>query len=139
MSFNLSIQKAVQYLYGKGMIVKDADISTKTGYNKSSISGIINGKAKASAKFMKTFEKAFDLKLSDFSDGGSQETIIITDAIQLISESMIQLKAEAITNRQMSIEILSAVSQRSVSDVQLLSDKLLSHNLAKLVAELKRK
>lgn len=139
MSFNLPLIKAVQYLYGQGTIVKDRDIADKTGYNKATISGIINGKKKASPKFLKNFEKAFDIQLSDFSDGGSQETIIITDAVQLISESMVLLKAEAITNRQMAIEILAAVSGRSVSDVQLLQEKLFSHNLATLVRELKSK
>jgi hypothetical protein len=139
MTLNLPLQKAVQYLYGQGIITKDRDISDKTGYNKATVSGNINGKKKASPEFLRNFEKAFNVKLGDFTDGGTHESIIVTDAIQLISESILQLKAEAITNRQMIIETLAAVSNRSVSDVQLLSDKLLSHNLAKMLHELKQK
>lgn len=139
MSLNIPLQKAVEYLYLHRLIVKDLDISKKTGYSRSSVSGYLIGKVKASPQFLKNFEKAFDLKLSDFGDTVTQEAIVVTDAVQLISESIVQLKAEALTNRQMSIEILAAVSNRPVSDVQLLSEKLLSHNLALLLSELKRK
>lgn len=138
MQQNQLLIKAVQYLYGKGIISKDKDIAEKMKYNKATVSSYINGKAKASAEFERNFEKTFNIKLKDFAVGGSQETIEKPDAIQLMAENLLQLKAEIQTNRQMMIETLAAVQNRSVSDVQLMAEKLLQHNLAKIVHELKQ-
>lgn len=135
---NQNLQKAVQYLYGKGIISKDKDIAEKLNYNKATVSSYINGKAKASAEFERNFEKVFGVKLTDFAAGGKQETVEKDDAIQLLTETVLQLKAEIQTNRQLMIETFAAVTNRSVSDVQLMSLKLLEHNLAKIVSELKQ-
>jgi transcriptional regulator with XRE-family HTH domain len=135
---NELLNKAVQYLYGKGIITKDKDIADKMGYNKATVSSYLSGNAKASSEFEKNFEKAFTLKLKDFAAGGKQETIEKPDAIQLLTESILQIKAEIQTNRQMMIETLAAASNRSVMDVQLMAEKLLQHNLAKILHELKQ-
>jgi transcriptional regulator with XRE-family HTH domain len=134
---NELLNKAVQYLYGKGIITKDKDIADKMGYNKATVSSYLSGNAKASSEFEKNFEKAFAIKLKEFATGGKQETIEKPDAIQLIAENLLQMQAETQTNRQLLIEILAAVSDRPVSDVQLMTEKLLQHNLSKLVHELK--
>lgn len=138
MNQNQLLIKAVQYLYGKGIISKDKDIADRMKYNKATVSSYINGKSKASAEFERNFEKTFNIKLKDFSKGGSQETIEKPDAMQLLTESLLQVKAEIQANRQMMIEVLSAVSNRPVSDVQLMAEKLLQHNLAKIVHELRQ-
>lgn len=130
--------KAVQYLYGKGIISKDKDIADKMKYNKATVSSYINGKAKASAEFERNFEKTFNIKLKDFQPGGKEEIIEQPDAIQLMTETLLQLKAEIQTNRQMMIETLAAVQNRSVSDVQVMAEKLLQHNLVKILHELKQ-
>lgn len=138
MQQNSLLIKAVQYLYGKGIISKDKDIADKMKYNKATVSSYINGKTKASAEFERNFEKAFNVKLKDFQPGGKEETIESPDAIQLMTETLFQLKGEIQTLRQMMIETLAAVSDRPVSDVQLMAEKLLQHNLTKIVHELKQ-
>lgn len=138
MQQNSLLIKAVQYLYGKGIISKDKDIADKMKYNKATVSSYINGKTKASAEFERNFEKTFNLKLKDFAPGGKDEIIEQPDAMQLLTENLLLIKAEIQTNRQMMIETLAAVSNRSVSDVQLMAEKLLQHNLTKIVHELKQ-
>lgn len=138
MNQNQLLIKAVQHLYGKGIISKDKDIADKMKYNKATVSSYINGKAKASAEFERQFEKTFNVKLKDFATGGSQETIDKPDAMQLLTENLLQVKAEIQTNRQMLIEVMAAVQARTVSDVQLMAEKLLQHNLAKIVHELRQ-
>jgi len=135
---NELLNKAVQYLYGKGIITKDKDIADKMGYNKATVSSYLSGNAKASSEFQKNFEKAFAIKLKEFATGGKQETIEKPDALQILTESILQIKAEIQTNRQMMIETLAAASNRSVMDVQLMAEKLLQHNLAKILHELKQ-
>lgn len=138
MQQNPLLIKAVQHLYGKGIIHKDKDIADKMKYNKATISSYINGKAKASNEFERKFEKTFNLKLDDFAPGGKDEVIEHPDAMQLVAESILQIKAELQTNRQLMIEVLAAVSNRSVTEIQVLSDKTLSHNLSKIVHELRQ-
>lgn len=138
MPHNVLLIKAVQHLYGKGIINKDKDIADKMKYNKATVSSYINGKSKASAEFERNFEKTFNLKLQDFAAGGREETIEQPDALQLLSENILQMKAEIQACRQLVIETLAAVSDRPVSDVQLMAEKLLQHNLAKIVNELKQ-
>ncbi len=138
MPHNVLLIKAVQHLYGKGIINKDKDIADKMKYNKATVSSYINGKSKASAEFERNFEKTFNLKLLDFAAGGKEETIEQPDALQLLSENILQMKAEIQACRQLVIETLAAVSDRPVSDVQLMAEKLLQHNLAKIVNELKQ-
>lgn len=132
------LSQAVQFLYGKGTIKKDKDIAEKTGYNKATISSYIGGRTKPSADFLEKFEKVFRLKLSDFDVGGPQEIIKHPDALQLLSENILLLKAEHQTNRQLLIEVLAAVTNRSVTEVGLIADKILSHNLEKILHELKQ-
>lgn len=138
MQQNSLLIKAVQYLYGKGIISKDKDIADKMKYNKATVSSYINGKAKASAEFERNFEKTFNVKLKDFAAGGMQETVEVPDAMQLMAENILQIKAEIQTNRQMMVETLAALQNRAVSDVQVMAEKLLQHNLAKLLHELKQ-
>jgi transcriptional regulator with XRE-family HTH domain len=135
---NALLIKAVQYLYGKGVISKDKDIADRMKYNKATVSSYINGKTKASVEFERNFEKAFNLKLADFAAGGKEETIEQPDALQLLSENVLQMKAEIQACRQLVIETLAAVSDRPVSDVQLMAEKLLQHNLSRIVNELKQ-
>lgn len=138
MQQNVLLIKAVQFLYGKGIISKDKDIADKMKYNKATVSSYINGKTKASAEFERNFEKTFNIKLKDFAPGGKDEMIEHVDSMQLLTETVLQLKGELQTTRQMMIEVLAAVSNRPVSDVQLMAEKLLQHNLAKIVHELKQ-
>ena len=132
------LQKAVQHLYGKGIIDKDKDIADRTGYNKSTVSSYIKGNITPSPGFIESFEKVFRMKLSDFDRNGQKEEILVPDAMQLLSESVLQLKAEMQTNRQLMVEVLAAVTSRPVTEVQLLAEKFLSHNLSKILHELKQ-
>lgn len=132
------LAKAVQHLYGTGDIKKDKDIADKTGYNKATVSSYITGKIPPSAGFLDAFQKVFDVRIEDFETGGSRETIKHPDALQLLSENMLLIKAELQTNRQLMIEVLAAVTSRSVTEVQLISDKILQHNLEKVVSELRQ-
>jgi transcriptional regulator with XRE-family HTH domain len=138
MHHNPLLEKAIQYLYGKGIITKDKDVADKMGYNKTTVSAYIKGKSKSSPKFNKEFENTFNIKLSDFAPGGKEETIKKPDAIQLLAESILQIKAEIQTNRTMMIEVLSKVKDRPVMEIQLMAEKLLEHNLSKILNELKQ-
>lgn len=135
---NNELIHAIQYLRGKGIVNRDKDIAEKTGYNKTTVSSYINGTYTPSRTFIEAFENAFSIKLADFKSKGEKEQIQHPDAMQLISENVLVLKAEHQTNRQLLIEILSAVTHRSVSEVQLMADKILSHNLERILHELKQ-
>jgi transcriptional regulator with XRE-family HTH domain len=135
---NYEFRQAVQWLYGQGIIRKDGDISQKTGYNKATISGYMTGRTLASQAFLEKFQNVFGLRLEDFGEGGEKETVRHPDALQLISENVLLLKAEHQTNRQLLIEILASVTNRSVTEVELTADKLLRHNVEKMIDELKR-
>lgn len=132
------LHKAVQHLYGKGTIAKDKDIADRTGYNKATVSSYIGGKISPSAGFIEAFEKAFRLKLSDFQKGADKDEVVVPDAMQLVSETVLQLKAELQTNRQLMVEVLASVTNRSVTEVQLMADRLLKHNLSKIADELQQ-
>lgn len=139
MRHNEEIYRAVQYLYGKGIIRKDKDLAEKLGYSKATVSSYVSGKAKASRQFEIEFERVFNLKLSDFDkDENKVEEIVKEDGMQLLSETILQLKAEMQTNRQLMIETLAAASNRSVTEVQLMAESLLQHNLSKIVNELRQ-
>ena len=135
---NELLYKAVQSLYGKGVITKDKDIAEKLGYTKATVSSYLSGKTKASNHFERLFEKAFDIKLSDFEPGEKNEVIIVPDSLQLLSESILQIQAEIQTNRQLMVEVLASVSRRTVTEVQATAENLLEHNLAKIVHELRQ-
>lgn len=135
---NTLLVKAVDYLYSKRIITKDRDICNKMGYSSGTVSSYLSGKAKASLQFEKEFEKTFNIRLNDFVPGGAEDAIKIPDSIQMISESVLQMKAELQTNRQLMVEILALVSHRSVMEIQVMSEKLLEHNLAKILNELKQ-
>ena len=132
------LAKAVQHLYGTGSIKKDKDIADKTGYNKATVSSYITGKIPPSAGFLNAFEKVFEVRIQDFDIGGAKEIIKHPDAMQLISENVLLLKAELQTNRQLMVEVLAAVTNRSVTEVQVIAEKSLSHNIAKILHELRR-
>ena len=78
------------------------------------------------------------MKLSDFQKGTENDEVVVPDAMQLLSETVLQLKAEVQTNRQLMVEVLAAVTQRPVTEVQVMTEKILSHNLSKLVNELRQ-
>lgn len=133
-----TLEKATQYLYGKGIVTKDKDIADKLGYDKTTVSSYLNGRTTPSPKFIREFEKHFSIKLADFAPGGKEETVEVPDAIQLLSESILQIKAELQTNRMLLIEVLASTSNRSAMEVQALAENLLSHNLTKISNELKQ-
>lgn len=135
---NTPLGMAVQYLYGQGTIKKDKDIAEKTGYNKATVSSYIGGRTRPSVDFLRTFEKVFSINLADFEPGGEKELIHHPDALQLITENILLLKAEHQTNRQLLIEILASVSSRQVTEVQIIAEKLLSYNVEKMLHELRR-
>lgn len=132
------LAKAVQHLYGTGAIKKDKDIADKTGYNKTTVSSYLSGKITPSAEFIRSFESKFGVKLVDFEPGGDKETVMVPDAMQLLTENVLLLKAELQTNRQLMIEVLASVTNRTVSEVQLTSDRILQHNLERILSELKQ-
>lgn len=136
---NTTLKNAIRHLYGKGVITTDKDISQKTGYNKSTVSSYISGNSKPSANFLEAFEKAFNLKLKNFETGGTEEVVPIEEknAAQLLNETVLQIKAEVQTVRQILVEVLASVSNRSVLDIQTTVTKALDHNLQKLYGELK--
>lgn len=133
------LKLAVRYLRHKDIIINEVkDIAEKTGYAKATVSNYVNGNLIPSPAFIEKFEKTFGLRLKDFEAGGQKEIIQHPDALQLLSENILLLKAEHQTNRQLIIEVLSAVTHRPVSEVELMAEKLLSHNLEKIVSELKQ-
>jgi len=68
---NIELIRVVQDLFDKKIIFTNKDISDKTGYDKSTISPYLNGKVKASRKFINAFEMAFNVKV--FSSLGITE------------------------------------------------------------------
>lgn len=134
-----SFQNAIKYLLGKGVIERAGrDIAAKTGYDKSTVSSYTTGRITPSEEFVKVFEQAYKLNLKDFDKGGGKEVLKHPDALQLLSENILLLKAEAQTNRQLIVEVLANVSKRSVMEVSAVAETQLSHNLTKIVHELKR-
>lgn len=127
-----NLTAAVQYLYGQGLITKDKDIADKTGYNKATVSSYISGRTRPSSEFIDKFQSAFRINLDDFAPGGEKEIIQQPDAVMQILDNVRMQRAEHITNRQLLIEVLAATTSRSVSEVQLMAERLLSHNMEKL-------
>lgn len=72
--YNEDIKRAVRWLRGRGILNKNKDITEKTGYGKSTVSGYITGKIIASADFRKEFEKAFELSLADYNSDPDTES-----------------------------------------------------------------
>ena len=64
---NIDLQFAVQYLRDKKLISKDKDIAEKMGVGAGTVSNYVNGMGKASAKFRKNFEIAYNINLKDYS------------------------------------------------------------------------
>lgn len=65
--YNIDLQNAVSHLYDKKIIRKDAEIVEKLGSSRGQVSNYVNGRAPASENFRNSFEKAFNLKLSEFA------------------------------------------------------------------------
>lgn len=127
------LQHAVQHLYGKGLIAKDKDISDKTGYNKSTVSSYIGGKAEPSDEFITKFEKAFHLKISDFTHA---ETVEVRNLDQLLAERIVRIEAQVNVNKQLLVELLALKSGRSMVEINTIAEKAYDHLVAKLIAEL---
>lgn len=133
-----ALASAVQYLYGKGIIKKDKDISDKTGYNKATVSSYINGKISPSEGFVKTFEKVFRLSLKDFEKGGQLEQVPATDPLQLISEKVLQIYATARVNQSLLVEILANQTGKTVMELQRATTAAMDAELKELLHELRQ-
>lgn len=133
-----ALASAVQYLYGKGIIKKDKDISDKTGYNKATVSSYINGKIKTSADFIQAFERVFKLKLKDFEKGGQLEQVPATDPMQLIAEKVLQVYATARVNQSLLVEILANQTGKTVMELQRATTAAMDAELKELLHELRQ-
>lgn len=96
---NPALMAAVQDLYDKEVIKKDKDIVDKLGYSKGTVSGYINGTAKASEDFLNKFEEAFNIRLSDYSNGKTNPTpdpskVLLTGAVPTLQDYINEIKAQ---------------------------------------------
>lgn len=64
--FKTSVEAAVAYLIGKGIIKKDADIVEALKMSKGTFSAYKSGKIEPSKNFVQDFENFYQIKLSDF-------------------------------------------------------------------------
>ncbi len=126
---------AVKYLYGKGLIAKDKDIADATGYNKSTVSGYVSGRTEPSEEFVTKFQKAFNLKISDFIDDGNVE---VKNYEQLLAERIIRIEAQVNVNKQLLIELLAFKTGKSMVEINTIAEKAYDHLVAKLIAELQQ-
>ncbi len=81
------LKKAIFELRSKGLLKKQDDIAQKTGYNKSSISEILNGKVPLSEKFIKVFCSEFGVN-SDYIIKGGELNIRLGEAVQIFPNIM---------------------------------------------------
>jgi hypothetical protein len=63
--YQMSFEKAVNYLRDTGKIKTNMDIARKTKQSKSYVSHILNGEKTLTPTFIKKFERAFDLSLTN--------------------------------------------------------------------------
>ena len=132
MNTNTPLFKAVKYLIARGDIMTSADLAEKMNYSTASVSVYMTGKETPSNKFKIKFERTFDIKLEYFEPGGKNENVETPNLINDINDSLLVIKAEIATTRQMMIEFLAAANNKSVMEVQAMADTLLAHNLKKL-------
>jgi transcriptional regulator with XRE-family HTH domain len=132
------LASAVQYLYGKGIIKKDKDISDKTGYNKATVSSYINGKINPSEEFTKTFERVFKVQLKDFEKGGQHEQVPAVDPLQLITEKILQVYATERVNQSLLVELLASQTGKTVMELQRAVSSSMDAELKELINELKQ-
>lgn len=112
--YNTDLQLAVRHLYGKGKINSDGDIVKATGYGKSTVSGYIKGKIKASNDFRTKFESAFELNLSDFHDDQKVED---SNKIPKVEDKYVALLEKTLEEKEADLVALrSAVN--GISDVK---------------------
>ena len=135
---NTSLQKAVQYLYGQGIIKKDKDIADKTNYNKATVSSYTSGRTKVSEDFVQAFERVFKIKLKDFEDGGMLAPIEIKNPSQIMLERVVQLTAISRVNQSLLVEILASQSGKTVMELQRAVSSAMDAELKSLLAELKQ-
>lgn len=135
---NISLQKAVQYLYGQGAIKKDKDIADKTGYNKATVSSYTSGRTKVSEDFAEAFERVFKIKLKDFEDGGMLAPIEIKNPSQLMLERVVQLTAISRVNQSLLVEILASQTGKTVMELQRAVSSAMDAELKSALAELKQ-
>jgi predicted transcriptional regulator len=133
---NEKLSRAVKHLYNTGVIENDKDIADKMGKSQALVSNYLKGKVKPSFAFIREFEKMYKLSLEDFTEDMAAKSIVVADSVQLIAESILQMKAEMQTNRQMMVELMALVSKKSVSEVQLMADSLLKRNIEKILSGL---
>lgn len=132
MNINSPLFKAVKYLTARGDILNSAELAEKMNYSTASVSRYMTGKEIVSDKFKVKFERTFDIKLEYFEPGGKNENVETPNLIEDINESLLVIKAEIATSRQMMIEFLAVAQNKSVMEVQAMADTLLAHNLKKL-------
>ncbi len=125
--------RAVQYLYGQGLISKDREIADATGYNKSTVSSYVGGKVEPSDEFIAKFQKAYNLKISDFQEG---ENVEVANYQQLLAERIIRIEAQVNVNKQLLVELLSFKTGKSMTEVNTIAEKAYDHLVSKLIAEL---
>ena len=135
---NENLQRAFKHLYSSGEIENYSDVAKKMGKSQPLVSNYLSGRVKPSDSFVRDFQKAYNINLDDFSEDMPAKTIIVQDSVQLIAESILQMKAEMQTNRQLMIEMMALVSKKSVSEVQLMADSLLKRNLERILSELQQ-
>ncbi|RYE02354.1 MAG: hypothetical protein EOP50_00195 [Sphingobacteriales bacterium] len=64
--FKTNVEAAVAYLIGKGVIKKDGDVVERLKMSKGTFSAYKGGKLPPSKNFVRNFENAYEIKLSDF-------------------------------------------------------------------------
>jgi hypothetical protein len=83
------ITSAIKYLKKNDFIEKQQDLVNKLGYNKTYISGILNGKIELSSKFIETFCSCFPIINTEWLLTGEGEMLRTTQNIGDISNSTV--------------------------------------------------
>jgi transcriptional regulator with XRE-family HTH domain len=135
---NQPLRRAVQYLYGKGLIRRDKDIADKTGYNKTSVSSYINGNVKASDRFLQAFQRTFKIELSKFEEGSPEEIVTPGDPMQLLMERILKTYAVARVNQSLLIEILAAQTGKTVMELHRVVSSAMEVETKEILRELRQ-
>jgi transcriptional regulator with XRE-family HTH domain len=90
------IKEAIFLLKKRKIIKKQDDIAERTGYNKSSISEIINGKVPLSEKFIKIFCSEFGISYDYIISGTGEiiEDMVSEPQLYYGNDKVIQLEKE---------------------------------------------
>lgn len=138
MAHNTTLQKAVRYLYGHGVISKDKEVADKTGYNKATVSSYISGRTKVSDDFVHAFEKAFKVRLEDFQEGGALDNVTVANPMQVLTEKVLQVMATVRVNQSLLTELLALQTGKTVTEVQRAISAATAAETKQLLAELRQ-